>query len=387
MSNGFSVLQLTGLGWLAAVLAFSLPAAGQKRVRELGIVPGVLQPGPLNAITDVAGVSVGQVTLRQGDSVRTGVTAILPHPGNVFQQKVPAAVFVGNGFGKLAGSTQVDELGNLESPIILTNTLSVSEGIAGVVEYTLSQAGNEQVRSVNAVVGETNDGYLNDIRALSVRKSHVLEAIRQARGGAVDEGAVGAGTGTVCFGFKGGIGTSSRKLPASLGGYIIGVLVQTNYGGILEVDGAPVGRELGQYYLKEKTRNAADGSCMIVIASDAPLDARNLKRLAARAIFALAKTGSSSSNGSGDYAISFSTAPECRIPMNPPTRILTAPSLNNDALSPLFEAVAEATEEAIYNSLFKAAAVTGFGGHSVEALPVDRVLDVCRRHGLLREVR
>ncbi len=385
MQNGFPASWRAGAGWLAAALAFCPIAASQKRARELGVVPGVLRPGPLNAITDVAGVRVGQVTLNEGDSVRTGVTAILPHPGNIFQQKVPAGVFVGNGYGKLAGITQVEELGNLECPVILTNTLGVAEGIAGAVEYTLSQPGNEQVRSINAVVGETNDGFLNDIRGRHVTRAHVLEAIRVAGSGAVAEGAVGAGTGTVCFGFKGGIGTSSRKLPAGLGGYVVGVLVQTNYGGILEIDGAPVGQELGRYYLKEESKNSPDGSCMIVIATDAPLDARNLKRLAARAVFGLARTGSSSSNGSGDYAIAFSTAADCRIPMNPGNSILAAPTLHNDAVSPLFQAVIEATEEAVYNSLFKAAAVTGYGGHTAEALPVDKVLEICRKHGLLRE--
>ncbi len=387
MIIGLTIPCFAGIGGLAAALAFCPLAAAQKRAREIGIVPGVLPPGQLNAITDIAGVRVGQVTLRDGDSVRTGVTAILPHPGNLFQQKVPAAVFVGNGFGKLAGSTQVDELGNIEGPVILTNTLSVAEGIAGIVEYTLSQPGNEQVQSINAVVGETNDGFLNDIRARYVTKTHVLEAIRSARGGPVDEGSVGAGTGTVCFGFKGGIGTSSRKLPAKLGGYTVGVLVQTNYGGILEINGAPVGKELGRYYLKEDLQNSPDGSCMIVAATDAPLDARNLRRLAARAVFALARTGSSSSNGSGDYAIAFSTAAECRIPMNPGNRILAAPFLHNNAVSPLFQAVIEATEEAVYNSLFMATTVTGFEGHTAAALNMDKVLEICRKHGLVRETR
>jgi D-aminopeptidase len=375
------------VGFVVAVLACCPPVDAQKRARELGIVPGVLQPGSLNAITDVAGVSVGHVTLNQGDSVRTGVTAIIPHPGNIFQQKVPAAVFVGNGFGKLAGSTQIEELGNLETPIILTNTLSVAEGIAGIVEYTLSLPGNEGVRSVNAVVGETNDGFLNDIRRRQITKIQVIEAIRSARNGDVAEGAVGAGTGTVCFGFKGGIGTSSRRLPAGLGGYTLGVLVQTNYGGVLTINGAPVGQALGRYYLKENLKESADGSCMIVIATDAPLDARNLKRLAARAILGLARTGSSSSNGSGDYAIAFSTAAECRIPMNPDGRVITAPVLHNDAVSPLFQAVIEATEEAVYNSLFKATTTAGYGGHTVEGLPVARVLEICRKHNLLRETR
>ena len=370
-----------------AELALCPQADAQKRARELGIAPGILQPGPFNAITDVDGVSVGQVTLIQGDSVRTGVTAIVPHAGNIFQQKVPAAVFAGNGFGKLAGSTQIDELGNLETPVVLTNTLNVAEGIAGVVEYILSVPGNEGVRSVNAVIGETNDGFLNDIRGRHVTKAHVIEAIRTARSGEVAEGAVGAGTGTVCFGFKGGIGTSSRRLPAGLGGYTLGVLVQTNYGGVLTVNGAPVGQELGRYYLKEELGASADGSCMIVIATDAPLDARNLRRLAARAIMGVARTGSSGSNGSGDYAIAFSTAADCRIPMSSSNRVNTAPVLHNDAVSPLFQAVIEATEEAVYNSLFKAKTISGYGRHKVESLPLDKVLDICRRHNLLRELK
>ncbi len=357
---------------------------GQKRARELGIAPGVLRPGPLNAITDVPEVRVGQITLRRGDSVRTGVTAIVPHPGNLFLEKVPAAVFVGNGFGKLAGSTQVEELGNLETPIVVTNTLNVAEGIAGIVEYTLSQKGNEQVRSVNAVVGETNDGYLNDIRGRHVTKELVIEAIRSARGGPVAEGAVGAGAGTVCFGFKGGIGTSSRQLPPKLGNYIVGVLVQTNFGGILDVNGAPVGRELGSYYLKDSLNYSPDGSCMIVVATNAPLDSRNLKRLAARAMLGLGKTGSSGSNGSGDYVIAFSTALEARVPMNPAGRTLSQTLLHNDAMSPLFQAVIEATEEAIYNSLFMAETTTGIGGHVVRALPVDKVLEICRKYNSIR---
>jgi D-aminopeptidase len=373
-----------GLSFAVALLAFSPQVAGQKRARELGIAPGVLRPGPLNAITDVPDVRVGHVTLSQAESVRTGVTAIVPHSGNLFQEKIPAAVYVGNGFGKLAGVTQIQELGNLESPIILTNTLNVAEGIAGVVEYTLAQPGNEQVHSVNAVVGETNDGYLNDIRGRHVTKEHVLEAIRSAKGGPALEGAVGAGTGTVSFGFKGGIGTSSRLLPPKLGGYIIGVLVQTNYGGILEINGAPVGRELGKYYLKDNLNYSPDGSCMIVIATDAPLDARNLRRLAERAMLALGRTGSSSSNGSGDYAIAFSTALESRVPTNPRSHMLSPPVLHNEAVSPLFQAVIEATEEAVYNSLFMARTTTGVAGHTVEALPVDRVLEICRKYNVLR---
>jgi D-aminopeptidase len=367
------------------MLAFLPAALSQQRARELGVVPGVLAPGPLNAITDVEGVRVGHVTLREGDEIRTGVTAILPHPGNLFQQKVPGAVFVGNGFGKLAGGTQIEELGNIESPIILTNTLSVAEGIAGLIEYTLGQPGNELVRSVNAVVGETNDGYLNDIRGRHVTRAHVLEAIRTAKEGPVLEGAVGAGTGTVCFGFKGGIGSSSRKLPASLGGFAVGVLVQTNFGGILEINGAPVGRELGKYYLRENLDYSPDGSCMIVVATDAPMDARNLKRLATRAMLALARTGSSSSNGSGDYVVAFSTAIACRVPFNATGTTLTIPVLQNDAVSPLFQAVIEATEEAVYNSLFMAKTTTGHEGHKAEALPMNKTLEICRKYHLLRE--
>jgi D-aminopeptidase len=358
----------------------------QKRARELGIAPGVLQPGPLNAITDVAGVAVGHVTLSEGQNVRTGVTAILPHPGNIFQQKVPAAVFVGNAFGKLAGSTQVEELGNLETPIVLTNTLNVAEGIAGIVAYTLAQPGNERVRSVNAVVGETNDGTLNDIRGRHVTKEHVIEAIRSAKGGPVAEGAVGAGTGTVCFGFKGGIGTSSRQVAAAEGGYVVGVLVQTNFGGVLEINGAPVAQELA----KSRGGNPdspPDGSCMVVVATNAPLDARNLKRLAARAMLGLAKTGSYSSNGSGDFVVAFSTAPEVRVPADARALTLSASVLTNDAVSPLFQAVKEATEEAVYNSLFMARTTTGEGGRTIEALPVDKVLEICRKYNVLREVK
>jgi D-aminopeptidase len=374
-----------GIGLAFSIVALCPMAMGQKRPREYGITPGVMQPGPLNAITDVRGVAVGHVTLWQGDNVRTGVTAVLPHGGNVFQEKVPAAVFVGNAFGKLAGSTQVDELGNLETPIVLTNTLSVAEGIAGIVEYTLAQPGNERVRSVNAVVGETNDGTLNDIRGRHVTKDHVVEAIRSAKGGSVPEGAVGAGTGTVCFNFKGGIGTSSRVLLAALGGYTVGVLVQTNFGGVLEINGAPVGQELRG--LPEDIADSPDGSCMVIVATDAPLDARNLKRLAARAMLGLAMTGSYSSNGSGDYVIAFSTAAESRIPAEAKTRTLSAPVLTNDAVSPLFQAVKEATEEAVYNSLFMAKTTTGPGGRKVEALPLDRVLEICRKYNALRVVK
>ncbi|HEY0969310.1 MAG TPA: P1 family peptidase [Opitutaceae bacterium] len=357
---------------LILLFALAAPAAlAATRARDLGIVPGVLPTGPLNAITDVAGVKVGHVTLTEGAGVRTGVTAILPHDGNLFQQKVPAGIHIANAFGKLAGSTQVEELGNLETPIILTNTLSVAEGIAGAVEWTLAQPGNEQVFSVNALVGETNDRSLNDIRRRAVTKEHVVAAIRAAATGPVAEGGIGAGTGTVCFGYKGGIGTASRVLPAALGGYTVGVLVQTNFGGILSIAGAPVGRELGRYYLKEYAEPAPGGSCMVVVATNAPIDARNLRRLASRAELGLGVTGSATSNGSGEYIIAFSTVREAR------------ELLANDAMSPLFQAVKEATEEAVYNSLFMATTVTGYEGRTIEALPTDRVLEILRGHNLL----
>jgi D-aminopeptidase len=355
---------------------------GRPRARDLGLAPGVFTPGPLNAITDVDGVRVGHVTLTTGDTIRTGVTAIVPHGGNLFQDKVPGAVFVGNAFGKLAGSTQVDELGTIETPIVLTNTLGVGAGVEGVVRWTLAQAGNNNVRSVNALVGETNDSGLNDIRALAVRPDHVGEAIGAARGGAVAEGSVGAGTGTQAFGWKGGIGTSSRRLTAALGGYTVGVLVQSNYGGVLTMGGAPVGRELGRYAYAPNPRgnDAGDGSCMIVVATDAPLDARDLKRLAARAVFGLARTGSSFSNGSGDFAIAFSTHPSLRTTFGadaPATRTV----LPTDGVSPLFQAALEATEEAVYNSLLRATTTTS-RGTTVEALPVDRVRAILQRYNL-----
>ncbi len=363
------------LSTLLVMFATTAPLSAQQRARDYGIEPGVLPPGPLNAITDVVGVRVGHVTLREGDSIRTGVTAILPHGGNLFQQKVAAGIHVANAFGKLAGSTQVDELGSLETPIILTNTLSVAEGIAGAVEWTLAQPGNEDVVSVNAVVGETNDSSLNDIRRRFVTKQHVIDAIKAAKNGPVEEGAVGAGTGTKCFDFKGGIGTSSRVLPKAVGGHTIGVLVQTNFGGVLSINGAPVGRELGVYYLKENNEPAPGGSCMVVVATDASIDARNLKRLASRAVLGLGVTGSPTTNGSGEYVIAFSTAPTGR------------ELLSNNAMSPLFQAVKEATEEAIYNSLFAAQTTTGFAGHKVKALPVARVLEILRRHNLLGQPR
>lgn len=346
---------------------------GRPRLREFGIKTGILPPGPLNAITDVAGVRVGHVTLIEGNAVRTGVTAILPHEGNIFQEKVPAAMAIANGFGKLMGFTQVEEMGTLETPIILTNTLSVPTAAEAVIEYTLSLPGNENVESVNAVVGETNDGFLNDIRGRHVKKENVLEAIQKAKPGAVEEGSVGAGTGTTCYGFKGGIGTASRRLPASRGGYTVGVLVQTNHGGILQVNGLQVGVRLGNYYLKKDIELESEGSCMIVVATDAPLDSRNLKRLAKRALLGIVRTGGFYSNASGDYAIAFSTAREVRVPHRVTTPTQTVTVLRNEHMSPLFLAAAEAAEEAILNSLFKAERMEGKDGHTAEALPLEKI--------------
>jgi len=382
--------QVGALKWpgVPAVLAMLVVAQGgtvlmgqnRPRARDLGISPGVYGPGPLNAITDVEGVRVGHTTIVQGDQVRTGVTAIVPHGGNVFQEKVAGAVFVGNAFGKLAGSTQVNELGTIETPIVLTNTLSVGTAMDAVVRYTLAQPGNEQVRSVNALVGETNDGGLNDIRGLHVTREHVIDAIRNAKGGAVGEGAVGAGTGTVCYGWKGGIGTSSRKLDPStssgrVGGYTVGVLAQTNFGGNLTIAGVPIFRVLQPP--SRRAGNNPNGSCMLVVATDAPCDSRDLQRLAARAIFGLARTGSAYSNGSGDFAIAFSTSPEMRSRFNdatPRARQVLPP----DAMSPLFEAALEATEEAVYNSLFQATTVTSKFG-TAAAIPIERVRELLQR--------
>ena len=384
------------------------------RARDLGLRVGVLPTGALNAITDVAGVRVGHATLVRGENVRTGVTAVLPHAGNLFREKVPGAVFVGNGFGKLAGSTQVEELGEIETPILLTSTLNVPRAADALIEYMLALPGNEDVQSINPLVGETNDGALNDIRGRHVGREEVFAAIRSAEGGAVEEGAVGAGTGTVAFGFKGGVGTSSRKLPGALGGYTVGVLVQTNFGGVLTINGAPVGRELERYYLKEELeravgkdsdaaskaastsgasalkpdldRDVADGSIIIVVATDAPVDARNLRRMAARTMLGLARTGAAATQGSGDYAIAFSTAPELRVRAGGSAQGSRAPRevklLPNDAMSPLFLAVIEATEEAIYNSLFRATTTTG-RGRTVEALPLERTLEILRKYNAL----
>ncbi|HEY2963224.1 MAG TPA: P1 family peptidase [Pyrinomonadaceae bacterium] len=382
---------------LLMLVGLSGQSQNRPRAREAGIKVGILPTGSLNAITDVSGVLVGHTTLIRGDDIRTGITAILPHGGNLFREKVPGAVFVGNGFGKLAGSTQVNELGEIETPILLTSTLSVPRVADYLMDYMLALPGNEDVQSINPLVAETNDGYLNDIRGRHITRDDVIAAIKGAKTGAVTEGSVGAGTGTVAFGFKGGIGTASRKLPPKLGGYTVGVLVQTNFGGVLTINGAPVGQELDRYYLREDLTQTvrkrdiketdADGSVIIVIATDAPLDARNLNRMAARAMMGLGRTGAAGSNGSGDYAIAFSTAEDVRVraqsqsDRNVPRSVKT---LGNDAMSPLFLAVIESTEEAIYNSLFKATTTTG-KGHTVEALPLDRTLEILRKHGLLRQ--
>jgi len=346
-------------------------ASPRKRVRELGITPGILPVGKWHAITDVPEVRVGQFTLIE-DDVRTGATAILPHAENLFQDKVPAGIVVGNGFGKLMGFSQVEELGEIETPILLTNTLAVPRAAEAVIDWTLTQKGNEEVRSVNPVVGETNDGVLNNIRKMAVTKEHVIQAIEVASSGMIAEGCVGAGTGTICFGWKGGIGTSSRLLPlvGKLGGFTVGALVQTNFGGVLQMDGIPVGKKPDQYYLKENLDNdSADGSIMIVIATDAPLSDRNLKRLAKRALAGLARTGASMSNGSGDYVIAFSTAEEVRRTAERRSKVWAYPELPNDLMSPLFQAAIEATEEAIYNSLCMAETMIGYREAKVVALP------------------
>ncbi len=350
------------------------------RVRDFGIEIGVLNTGKLNAITDVKGISVGQVTLVEGDNVRTGVTAILPHTGNIFREKVPAAMYIANGFGKLTGISQVEELGNIETPVILTNTLSVPTAANALLTYTLALDGNENVRSVNPVVGETNDGRLNDIRGRHVTEEHVISAIENASSGMVEEGNVGAGTGTSSFGYKGGIGTSSRVLPGELGGYTVGVLVQTNYGGVLEINGVPVGKELGRYPYRQHLESA-DGSCMIVIVTDAPLCSRNLKRLAKRAVLGLGKTGGIISHGSGDYVIAMSTAEENRITGS---GYYESRVLQGGSVSPLFLAAIEATEEAILNSLFMAETMTGRDGSRVESLPLDEVIEIMKRYNKIR---
>ena len=366
------------LVWWLLLATMPLVAQEHKTLREWGFPIGIFETGRYNAITDVPGVTVGHVTCIEGDSIRTGVTAIVPHQGDIFRNKVPAAIYVGNGFGKLAGVTQVRELGNIETPIVLTNTLSVAAGIEGVVRYTMQQPGNENVRSVNAIVGETNDGRLNAIRQMYITPEMVIDAINNAHSGTVEQGNVGAGTGTICFGFKGGIGTSSRVLPESLGGYTIGVLAQTNYGGILEIDGVQVGQKLQKHDFIDHVRRTenVDGSCMMVIITDAPLDSRNLERVAKRAMMGLAKTGGIASNGSGDYVIALSVAPENLI--NDNAKTITTTVLSNGQMSPIFAATIEATAEALWNSLFMAESMTGRNCNHVDALPVPQVLEMLR---------
>jgi D-aminopeptidase len=361
----------------------TLVITAKERPRDMGIKIGVFKTGKYNAITDVQGVKVGHTTLIEGDNIRTGVTAILPHSDNIFQLKVPAAIHIGNGFGKLAGYSQVKELGNLETPIILTNTLSVPTACNALISYTLAHKENQSVRSVNPLVGETNDGWLNDIRGRHITEEHVLKAIKKAKTGIIEEGNVGAGTGTICFGYKGGIGTASRVLPETLGGYTIGVLVQTNFGGKLEINGVQVAEEIGDYYYREKILNEADGSCMIVVLTDAPLDARNLERLAKRAMLGLGKTGGIASNGSGDYVIAASTAKENFVPYDHESTLHTTSVLYNDNISSLFMATIEATEEAIINSLFAAETMIGRDGHKVEALPVSEVIKLMKKYNKL----
>jgi D-aminopeptidase len=362
------------LAVLVMMTGTATAADHRPRAREAGITIGILPPGPLNAITDVGGVKVGQVTIIEGANIRTGVTAILPHGGNLYQDKVPAGFSVGNAYGKFMGSTQIEELGEIETPILLTNTLNVPEAAAGTIQWTLKQPGNEQVRSVNAIVGETNDGTLNDIRARRVRPADAVAAIEAAKTGPVEEGAVGAGTGTIAFSWKGGIGTSSRKLPESLGGWTVGVLVQTNYGGVLQVAGVPVGVALGQYYLKDELSKASgDGSCIVVIATDAPLSDRNLERLAHRGLLGIVRTGSPMTTGSGEYAVAFSTNLDVRRTPERRAKPSAIVDLPNDQISPLFEAAVEAAEEAAINSLFAATSMDGNGRH-IDALPVDQVI-------------
>jgi D-aminopeptidase len=386
-------LLLVGFATVTGPAVQDPPAAApnpRPRARDVGLIIGTLPPGPLNAITDVAGVTVGHTTVVRGADVRTGVTAVLPHGGNLFREKVPGAVFVANGFGKLMGSTQVNELGEIETPILLTSTLNVPRVADALLDHMLALPGTERVQSINPLVAETNDGRLNDIRGRHVGKAEVLAAIQGARAGPVDEGCVGAGTGTTALGFKGGIGTSSRRLPERLGGYTVGVLVQTNFGGPLTIAGVPVGRELGRDAPRESAGpskaepETPDGSVIVVLATDAPIDARNLRRLGARTMLGLARTGFTSANGSGDYAIAFSTAPDLRIRPGGDNTPRAVKLLPNDAMSPLFAAAVQATEEAVYNALFRATTTTG-SGRTVEALPLDRTLDVLRRHGRLRE--
>jgi D-aminopeptidase len=368
------------LPWLfiSFFLFLNTALSQNKRAREYGIEIGVLKTGMLNSITDVKGVKVGHTTLIKDSHIRTGVTAILPHSGNIFQMKVPAAIHLGNGFGKLAGYSQVKELGNIETPIVLTNTLSVPTASDALISYTLQQKGNENVYSVNPVVGETNDGWLNDIRGRHINEQHILDAIKNATGGPVAEGNVGAGTGTSCFGYKGGIGTSSRVIPKKYGGYTVGVLVQTNFGGVLQINGVPIAKEMDTY--PKNYKYDVDGSCMIVVMTDAPLGSRNLERLAKRAMMGLAKTGGIASNGSGDYVIAVSTARENLIPYQKESLLLETKELKNNAVTPLFLAVIEATEEAIINSLFAANTMSGVKNHQRKAIPVNEILSLMKKH-------
>lgn len=364
---------------LSLVLNILPNSAQSQRARDLGIKTGILTPGEFNAITDVDGVEVGHQTIIEGDDIRTGVTAILPHDGNIFQERVPAAVFVGNGFGKALGFTQVRELGEIETPIALTNTLSIHTVANGVSDYILNQPGNEKVRSVNPVVGETNDGWLNDIRGRNVTIDDVYEAIENANSGLFEEGNVGAGTGTRALGFKGGIGTASRVLPEDKGGYTVGVLVQSNFGGILTINGAPVGEELNNHYMVNAVPYDVDGSVMIIVATDAPITSRNLERLAKRAFLGIARVGGFASNGSGDYVIAFSTNENVRIHQDEEA-VYSVNKLKNSGMTPLFLAAVEATEEAILNSLFQAETMTGWGGHTQEALPIDKVMEILKKY-------
>lgn len=364
---------------LSLLMISPISFSQEKKARDYGIEIGIFEPGTLNAITDVKGVAVGHTTLIEGDSIRTGVTAIIPHQKNIFQNKVPAAIYIANGFGKLMGYSQVKELGNIETPIVLTNTLSAPEAASALISYTLRQEENKNVRSVNPVVGETNDGYLNDIRGMHIQKAHILSALKNASNEQVSEGNVGAGTGTISFGFKGGIGTSSRVLPASLGGYTVGVLVQSNFGGVLEINGAPIGKALQQFSFQDHVFNNADGSCMIVVITDAPLDSRNLERVAKRAIMGLAKTGGIASNGSGDYVIALSVAEENLIPYRSKLNAYRPLLLTNEAISPVFLATIEATEEAIINALFAAQTLQGQKGRIITELPLDKVLELMKK--------
>lgn len=374
---------------IAALMMSSLTAQAQEqrgRARDFGVYTGILKTGKNNAITDVKGVKVGQTTVSKGTEVRTGVTAIIPHEGNIFQDKVPAAVYVGNGFGKSIGLSQIKELGNLETPILLTNTLNVPIVANALLDYMLALPGNEKVRSINAMVGETNDGGLNDIRGRHVMAEDVYAALKSAKSGAVEEGCVGAGTGTIALGFKGGIGTSSRVVPTSNGGYTVGVLVQSNFGGVLQINGAPIGRELDNFYMNDKAKpTKADGSCMIIIATDAPLSDRNLERLAKRSYIAFGNVGAFSSNGSGDYSIAFSTYAKNRVPYNNKGLTRNIDDLNNDEMSPLFMAVWEATEEALLNSLFMATDTQGYKGKTVKALPIKKTIEILKKYNALNQ--